>query len=82
MRSTDDCDPSGTNGNAKVAAIADACRLLATGAMDEAAVIIKARYPFNAVAKGGRSYSAAQMTRVFMRDGFVDRYTGAREPNR
>lgn len=35
-------------------------------------------YPFTALANTGRNYTELQATHIFMRDGFVDRYSGAR----
>ena len=78
MRSTDNRDRSGTNGNVKVAAMVDACRALVENTPADAAAIIKARYPFVPHAHSVRRYSEIEMMRVFTRDGFIDRYTGAR----
>jgi hypothetical protein len=36
------------------------------------------KYPFEALNNAGRSYAPVQATRIFVRDGFVDRYSGAR----
>lgn len=38
--------------------------------------IVKERYPFSIVVTDRRSYSPLQMTKVFLRDGFIDRYSG------
>lgn len=43
-----------------------------------AAVELASNYPFTPGAKPSRKYSAYQMTRIFIRDGFVDRYSGTR----
>lgn len=43
-----------------------------------AAAILNARYPFVPLMNAGRSYSATQSMEVFVRDGFIDRYTGKR----
>lgn len=43
-----------------------------------ARAILAADYPFVPLLNQGRHYSIVEMTRVFLRDGFVDRYTGRR----
>ncbi|MDP7724552.1 HNH endonuclease domain-containing protein [Mycobacterium sp. TY814] len=40
--------------------------------------ILRAEYPFVAVDKVNRRYSERQCLRIFFRDGFTDRYSGAR----
>jgi len=65
-------------GDGKVDAIVDACRALAHGASKDAVAIIQTHYPFQAVTKASRKYTATQMAQVFARDGFIDRYTGVR----
>ena len=54
------------------------CQALARGDRARASSLAKDRYPFTPTAKAGRRYSELQMTQVFWRDGFVDRYSGAR----
>ena len=46
--------------------------------MDHAASILREEYPFIARLPVGRAYDAATSTRVFVRDGFIDRYSGER----
>ena len=58
--------------------ILKACDLLTSHKVDEAASVIRAGYPFSPSEKSGRSYTPRGMTRVFRRDGFIDRYRGAR----
>src|SRR5262249_32050338 len=41
-----------------------------------AATIIRTDYPFISPLTVKRSYTALQATRVFIRDGFIDRYSG------
>jgi hypothetical protein len=41
-------------------------------------MILRKRYPFVPLANVGRRYSVGQMLGVFVRDGFVDRYSGVR----
>lgn len=40
--------------------------------------ILRAEYPFISVASAGRRYTALQSLQVFVRDGFIDRYSGKR----
>jgi hypothetical protein len=54
------------------------CQALARNEQGAASALAKESYPFRPAANGGRKYSAHQMTRVFLRDGFVDRYSGTR----
>ena len=58
--------------------IEEACSALAKGALDEAREVIKRKYPFEVLANEGRNYTDRQKTRVFIRDGFIDRYSGER----
>ncbi len=62
----------------KVAVLVDVCAALSGNQLDEARAILRKRYPFVPMANGGRRYSVRQMLAVFVRDGFVDRYTGMR----
>jgi hypothetical protein len=54
------------------------CALLAKGATGEAAATIARSYPFAKVPPSTRTYSESVATKVFVRDGFIDRYTGER----
>jgi hypothetical protein len=58
--------------------ISNACAAIAQNALDQAAEVLASGYPFAPLANAGRRYSATDSMRVFMRDGFVDRYTGRR----
>ena len=58
--------------------IEEACTAIGDGAIGEARQIIKEKYPFVALKNKGRSYTDRQKTRIFVRDGFVDRYSGER----
>src|SRR5215208_1783869 len=62
----------------KSAAIAAVCRALAGGAVDSAVSILKREYPFAPKPIVKRQCGAIESTRVFVRDGFLDRYTGER----
>lgn len=54
------------------------CALLEEGNANEAAVTMSRDYPFQSVLPSARAYTDAHATRVFARDGFVDRYSGER----
>jgi 5-methylcytosine-specific restriction endonuclease McrA len=62
----------------KSAAIAAVCRALQAGQLDEASSLAKRDYPFAPEAITKREYGPVESTRVFIRDGFIDRYTGDR----
>lgn len=62
----------------EVSSIVQACDSLELGDSDGAAAILRARYPFVAAEKAERRYTPLQMTAVFLRDGFIDRYSGER----
>ena len=55
-----------------------ACEAVGRGALLDAKKIIAARYPFVPMRKAERQYTDSEKTRVFMRDGFIDRYSGER----
>lgn len=65
-------------GMSKSATIARVCNALADGSRDRAADLLNAEYPFTGASNAGRRYSEFEMMQVFMRDGFVDRYSGER----
>jgi len=54
------------------------CQALALGDRLAASSVAREQYPFAPGANAGRRYSEYQMTQIFFRDGFVDRYTGDR----
>jgi hypothetical protein len=54
------------------------CDALEKGNTIEAAEIAKREYPFVPIKSAGRQYTEHQSTRIFVRDGFVDRYSGVR----
>ena len=54
------------------------CDAIASGGQEAAAAIVRRDYPFNAMPVVKRRYGPLQSTRVFVRDGFVDRYSGQR----
>lgn len=56
--------------------IQDACTAIEGGNLAQAKLIINEEYPFVALENSGRQYSEFQKTEIFIRDGFVDRYSG------
>lgn len=58
--------------------LARACAALTVGETDVGKEILRTEYPFIAEAKASRRYTERQCLRVFYRDGFIDRYSGAR----
>lgn len=58
--------------------IARACSLLEKEERSEAAAIIARDYPFTAGQTVERKYGDEEALRLFVRDGFVDRYSGNR----
>ena len=63
-------DPTGT--------ISVVCSLLDEGRSSEAAATLQEEYPFVRIQTVERKYADADALRVFVRDGFVDRYSGRR----
>lgn len=59
-------------------AISSVCALLKEGRIGEAAATIQGDYPFVPVLATRRAYNESEATRVFARDGFIDRYSGQR----
>lgn len=64
--------------NEKSSVIAAACRALSVGEPEGAASLLHRDYPFAPEPITKRVYGPVESTRVFMRDGFRDRYTGER----
>jgi hypothetical protein len=62
----------------RVDTIVDVCRALAADAPDTATSRLTHSYPFTAPVATPRRYGPIEATNVFVRDGFVDRYTGSR----
>ena len=52
------------------------CDALFEGQSDTAADVLHREYPFAPETVGERNYGQRTATRVFLRDGFIDRYTG------
>lgn len=53
------------------------CDALSAGDTHAAKDIARDSYPFVSSQSTGRAYSESQCTAVFLRDGFIDRYSGA-----
>jgi hypothetical protein len=62
----------------KAAVLADVCAALSGNQLEEAGAILRKRYPFVPLINVRRRYSVRQMLTGFVRDGFIDRYCGAR----
>jgi len=58
--------------------ISEVCHAISANRQTEAVDLLTRRYPFAAAAPTLRRYRPAQATAVFRRDGFVDRYSGAK----
>jgi hypothetical protein len=62
----------------RAAVIARALQTLRSGGFAEACYILRSGYPFIAITPESRRYTEAQSLQIFMRDGFIDRYSGQR----
>jgi hypothetical protein len=62
----------------KALILRDVCAALSGDQPGAATAILHKRYPFLPIVNAGRSYTVRQMLAVFVRDGFIDRYSGAR----
>jgi hypothetical protein len=62
----------------KSVAIAEICAALTNGVRDQAVSSLKRDYPFAPHLITKRQYGPLESTRVFVRDGFIDRYTAER----
>ena len=60
----------------KTRVVRQVCGALAAGDNVQASEIARRDYPFAPYTIGKRAFSALQATSVFLRDGFVDRYSG------
>ena len=60
----------------KCDAITLACEALSRGQLDESKEIIKEKYPFDMVETKQWNFSKAKLLQIFVRDGFIDRYSG------
>jgi hypothetical protein len=62
----------------KADCISNVCDALARGDVLEATTIAQTHYPFVPHIKASRNYTEYQSMKVFLRDGFIDRYSGNR----
>lgn len=62
--------------NSKV--IRDICNALASNNIAKASDIARKKIPFKPIVPQKRSYTDAQSVKIFIRDGFIDRYSGER----
>jgi hypothetical protein len=62
----------------KAEVLARVCAAVGEHQLDRAAEILQHEYPFAPEAVAKRSYGPIECTRVFARDGFIDRYSGER----
>ncbi|TVT74049.1 MAG: HNH endonuclease [Denitromonas halophila] len=58
--------------------LSDVSDLITDGRIGCASAVLRERYPFVPAMRTGRKCTPRQMTAVFLRDGFVDRYRGTR----
>ncbi|WP_420880687.1 HNH endonuclease [Rhodococcus sp. (in: high G+C Gram-positive bacteria)] len=58
--------------------VARAVAAIAAGDLDDGRRVLRNEYPFVPVEKASRRYTERQCLRVFYRDGFLDRYSGAK----
>ena len=58
--------------------IENACTAIAASNVSGADELIRDHYPHAPTPRSSRSYTERQMTNVFRRDGFIDRYSGKR----
>ena len=56
--------------------IQEACYAISNGAIGDAKRIINVKYPFSPLKNAGRNYTDYQKTKIYLRDGFIDRYSG------
>jgi hypothetical protein len=62
----------------RAAVLLEVCLALSAGDTKGASAVLRRDYPFEPVAAVERKYGEAEAIRIFLRDGFVDRYSGAR----
>jgi len=56
--------------------IDEVCKAIGKGNITDAKCIVNKKYPFITLENKGRQYTDYQKTKIFLRDGFVDRYSG------
>ncbi len=70
-------DPAVIKGD-KADILARTVAAIDAGDLEQGRQILRSEYPFSPVAKNSRQYTERQCLRVFYRDGFLDRYSGAK----
>jgi hypothetical protein len=60
------------------ATLSEVCAFLTSGNVDGAKTLLQTRYPFVKPELSRRPYTSLESMGVFVRDGFIDRYSGAR----
>lgn len=54
------------------------CMAIQQEQMHHAPSLLRHEYPFSTPKRGHRTYTTGEATRLFVRDGFIDRYCGQR----
>ncbi len=62
----------------KSSVLAEVCRVLSVSGSNAAAQILCREYPFHPSTAKSRNYGPCESIKIFVRDGFVDRYAGHR----
>ncbi|MBA3471909.1 MAG: hypothetical protein H0T57_01550 [Rubrobacter sp.] len=62
----------------KASVLLEICGSLLDGDVEQAGQILDSEYPFERIERKRRTYSRKQVTAIFVRDGFIDRYSGKR----
>ena len=59
-------------------AIARICEAVSSESLDQATAIARTELPFEALKRTKRAYTDTESVLIFLRDGFIDRYSGHR----
>ena len=65
----------------KITTIKQSAKSILTGNIESAKNLINKEYPFKKLKPEGRSYTDKEKYEQFVRDGFIDRYTGEKLVN-
>lgn len=60
----------------KGSVLLEVCNSLSVGDSERAGRVLDSKYPFERIERRRRSYSRKQATDIFVRDGFIDHYSG------
>lgn len=77
-RTPDAATRAATRHDQNVSALEAVCKALCREQTETAGEIITTQYPFVPIKKVKRTYTPRKMLQVFVRDGFIDRYSGRR----